>query len=92
MIARRTEVDRNFESFQRLLVERQSLLREHQGQWVIMRDGGLVEGQYFSTSLAAMEQGMRSFPDGMFSVQQITKDAADLGFYSHALPIVGHQT
>ena len=77
---REAEADRNFETFKSLLPD---LLKEHGGKYALMRQGKLV--QVLDTARDAMVVGHAQFEDGLFSVQEITDRAVDLGFYSHAM-------
>lgn len=74
------EVDVNFERFQQLLPE---LMKTHAGKYALMR-GGSVEA-FFASPSVAMAAGRSQFPDGLFSVQEVTDRPVDLGFFSHAV-------
>lgn len=73
-------VDRNYEAFKGLLPD---MLKEHPGKFVVMRDGEVIET--FDTVRDAVVFGTKTYDDGLFSVQEITDTAVDLGFFSHAL-------
>jgi hypothetical protein len=77
---RQSEADKNFEAFKAILP---GLLEAHGGKYAVLRHGELV--QVFDTARDAMLFGSAEFDDGMFSVQEITDQAVDLGFYSHAV-------
>jgi hypothetical protein len=77
----RQEVDRNYDAFNRVLG---SILEEHRDQLALMRDG-LIVG-YFQTPKEALRAAYERFPDGIFSIQEVTDEPIDLGFWSH----VGH--
>ena len=77
----RLEVDRNYDAFVRILGK---ILDDHRDQLALMRDGGVVG--YFDTPRQALEAAARSFPDGIFSIQEVTDEALDLGFWSHVAP------
>jgi hypothetical protein len=81
------EVDRNYDVFRRLLP---TILNDHRGSYALMRDGEIVT--YFTTALDARAAGEKLFPDGLFSVQQVTDAAIDLGFFSYAVPVVRLQS
>ena len=74
------EVDRNFEAFQKILPE---LLQSHSGKFALLRHEEVVE--FFDSAGDAMIFGTREYPDGLFSVQQVKEEIADLGYFSHAL-------
>ena len=75
------EVDRNYDAFVRMLGK---ILGEHRDQLALMRDGDVVG--YFDTPRQALEAASQSFPDGIFSIQEVTDEPIDLGFWSHVAP------
>jgi hypothetical protein len=77
--AQRREVDRNYDCFQRQLG---AILREHEGQYALMRDGRIVG--YFDSVRAALIEAANSYQDRIFSVQEVTAEPVDLGAFSHA--------
>lgn len=74
----REEVDRNYDAFTRMLG---TILSEHRDQLALMRDG-LIVG-YFETPRQALEAAYEHYPDGVFSIQEVTDEPLDLGFWSH---------
>jgi hypothetical protein len=77
----RLEVDRNYDSFMRMLG---AILPEHRDELALMRDGNIVG--YFKTPKEALRAAVERFPDRIFSIQEVTDEPLDLGFWSH----VGH--
>lgn len=77
----RREVDRNYDAFTRLLG---AILADHRDQLALMRDGQIVG--YFDSPRKALEAASEMFPDSIFSLQEVTDEPIDLGFWSH----VGH--
>lgn len=77
----RREIDRNYDAFMRNLG---SIINEHRDQLALMRDGIIVG--YFDTPREALRAASEQFPDGIFSIQEVTDEPIDLGFWSH----VGH--
>ena len=77
----RQQVDRNYDAFTRILG---SILLEHRDQLALMRDGSIVG--YYDTPREALRAASELFPDGVFSIQEVTDEPIDLGFWSH----VGH--
>ena len=75
-----TEVDANFEAFQKMLPE---LLGRESNRWALMRRGECVG--FFDTLRDAHIAGHALFEDDLFSVQQVTAEAVDLGWFSHAV-------
>lgn len=75
------EVDHNYDAFMRMLSD---LLPDHRDQLALMRDGQVVG--FFGTPRELLEAAAERFPDGIFSVQEVTDEPLDLGFWSH----VGH--
>lgn len=83
MQRQREEVDRNYDAFKRMLP---SLLPEHRDQLALMRDERIVG--YFDTPHNALEAGYERFPDGIFSVQDVTDVSLFLGYCPYADPRV----
>ena len=78
VVRQRQEVDRNYDAFTRVLG---SILRAHRDQLALMRDGQIVG--YFDTPKDALRAASERFPDGIFSIQEVTDEPIDLGFWSH---------
>ena len=74
----RLEVDRNYDVFMRMLG---TLLRDHRDQLALMRDGKVVG--FYKTPREALEAASKKFSDGIFSIQEVTDEPIDLGFWSH---------
>lgn len=72
------EVDRNYDAFMRVL---RSIVGEHRDQLALMRDGSIIE--YFDKPGDAYRAGVKRYPDGIFSIQEVTDEPIDLGFWSH---------
>jgi hypothetical protein len=72
------EVDRNYDSFMRVL---SSFLPEHRDQYALMRDGKAVG--FYDTPKRALIAAAAKFPDSIFSIQEVTDEPIDLGFWSH---------
>ena len=75
------QVDQNYDAFVRVLG---SILADHRDKLALMRDGKIVG--YFSTPREALLAATERFPDDIFSIQEVTDEPIDLGFWSH----VGH--
>jgi hypothetical protein len=74
----RSEVDRNYDAFVRMLG---TILPQHRDKLALMRDGAIVA--YYSSPGEAHRAGVERFPDGVFSIQEVTDEPIDLGFWSH---------
>jgi hypothetical protein len=74
----RAEVERNYDAFVRLLA---GIIADHRDQLALMRDGGIVD--YFDRPGDAYRADVTRFPDGIFSIQEVTDEPIDLGFWSH---------
>jgi hypothetical protein len=72
------EVDRNYDVFMRML---SSILDDHRDEYALMRDGKIVE--FFAKPGDAYRTGVARFPDQIFSIQEVTDEPIDLGFWSH---------
>jgi hypothetical protein len=75
-----SEVRTNYEAFLKKLPE---LLATHRGKIALMHAGEVVE--IFDTVGDAYKAGMKSYGEGLFSIQEITDSAVDLGFFNHAV-------
>jgi len=74
------EIERNFAAFIDMLPE---LLRDSLGRYVLLRDQKL-EGVY-PTAGEADRAGYEKFRDEPYSIQLVTDEPIDLGFYSYAI-------
>jgi hypothetical protein len=74
----KAEVDHNYDAFVRMLG---GILADHRDQLALMRDGRIVD--FFDRPGDAYRTGMERFPDGIFSIQEVTDEPIDLGFWSH---------
>lgn len=74
------QVDENYAAFRKLLPE---LLLTHAGKFAVMHDGAVVE--FFDSLSDAARFGHLKYGGIDFSVQQVTSQAVNLGFYSYAL-------
>lgn len=72
------EVDRNYDFFMRHLRE---YLDAHRDQYALLKSASVVE--FFAKPGDAYREGLRRFPDRIFSIQEVTDEPIDLGFFSH---------
>ena len=72
------QVDLNYDAFVRMLG---GILDDHRDQLALMRDGKIVG--FFDTPKEALQAADAMFPDEVFSLQEVTDEAIDLGFWSH---------
>lgn len=77
-IGQKLEVDRNYDAFVRTL---STILPQHRGQYALMRHGKIVE--FFDRPAAANVAGCERYQDGQFSIQEVTDEPIDLGFWSN---------
>lgn len=75
----REEVERNYRAFRKRLPD---ILNEHRNKFALMRDARIVD--FFDTSRDAFVAGANIYADGRFSIQEVTDQAVDLGYLSHA--------
>ena len=75
------EVDRNYEEFQKMLP---GLLPAYRDKFALMK-GGKILG-YYSTAQDAAQAAQTFIDDGLFSIQEITDTAINLGFFTYAVP------
>ncbi len=74
-----TEVDRNYEAF---VAQLPDIIRSHSGQCALLHSEQIVG--YFESALEAVMEGYRRFGQGGYSVQEVTTESDNLGFYSYA--------
>lgn len=72
------QVDRNYDAFQRMLSQ---ILPTHRDKLALMRDGQIVG--YYETPHEALVAADAKYPDQIFSIQEVTDEPIDLGFWSH---------
>jgi len=73
-------VNDNFIAFQQMLPD---LMQTQAGKYALLKDQKVVET--FDSIGDAIKFAQTKYPDGLYSVQQITRDVEDLGFFSHAI-------
>jgi len=73
------EIDKNFDFFQRTLG---NYLPEYEGKFALLRDCDVI--RFFDSPAEAEQVGEQEFDDGLYSVQQVSRAPADLGFFSYA--------
>ena len=74
------EIDANLEYFQKELPNIDSA---NQGKFALLRHKKIIG--FYDTVMDAVTAGNTAYSDQIFSVQQVTEEAADLGFFSHAV-------
>jgi hypothetical protein len=72
------EVDANYDYFLRHLGE---FLTDHAGRYAVLKDRKVVD--FFDQPGEAYRFARESIPDGVFSIQEVTDEPIDLGFFSH---------
>ena len=77
---RQIEINRNYDFFQRNLAK---FLNAHAGEYALLRSGDAVS--FHSGPGIAYRAGLALFPDEIFSVQKVTDEVEDLGFFSIAI-------
>ena len=78
--SKQEEVDRNFAFYQ---AELPKVLPQYRGKYALLRDRRIVG--YYETIVDAQTSGNALYADGLFSVQKVSDESIDLGFYSHAM-------
>jgi hypothetical protein len=73
-------VSKNFEAFQKELPR---LLTTHSGKFALMRDEKVIE--FFDSIGDAIKYARDNFPDDLYSIQLVTQEVEDLGYFSHAV-------
>ncbi len=82
MMSKQDEVDRNYEAFLNLLP---AILPAHRDRFALMKDQKIVA--YFSTSEDARVAAQCFISDGLYSIQQVTDMAVNLGYFTNAVPV-----
>ena len=75
------ELEENYKAFEKLMP---NFRAQDNGKFVLMRNGKQVN--IFDSAKDAVIFAEAQFPDGMYSVQQVTSKVVDLGYFSHAVP------
>ena len=73
------EIERNFFAFQSLV---SGLLPAHRDWFALLRDRAIVS--LHERLSEAIAEGELKFSDGHYSIQSVTDQPLDLGFFSHA--------
>lgn len=74
------EIDRNLEKFLEILPQ---LSRDHLGKWALLRRGSVVG--FYQSAMDAQIAGNVEFDDEMFSIQPVTTEPEELGYFSYAV-------
>lgn len=81
-MAQQKEVDRNYAAFSQMLPE---LTAEHGETFALMK-GGRVLG-FFKNAEEARTYAVASIEDGLYSIQFVSREPIDLGFFTFAVPV-----
>lgn len=74
------EIDKNFDYFLRNVG---TFIASHRGKFALLHNAELVG---FHDSIVDAERiGESKFPGGFFSIQEVTDQPVDLGFFTHAI-------
>lgn len=79
---RQDEIDRNLAFF---IQQLPSIPPELAGKFAIIRHQEIIG--YYDTAADAISSATKLYQDGIYSIQQVTGSAVNLGFYSHAVPL-----
>ncbi len=74
------EVENNFIFFQD---ELKNLLPENYGKFALIKNQKIAD--FFETREDASKAGRIAYQDKIFSIQEVTEEVIDLGYYSHAI-------
>lgn len=77
--ALRAEIQFNYDAFQRALA---TFLPNELNRYALLRRGEVFA--FFDRPGAADVAGSQSFPDGLYSIQQVTDEPVELGVYANA--------
>jgi hypothetical protein len=73
------EIDQNFDFFQRNLSD---YIPRFEGKFALLKNCAVV--RFFDSAFEAEQAGEKEFSDGLYSIQQVSRAPADLGFFSYA--------
>ena len=73
------QVDENFSQFKELMAQG-SIPQKYFGSYALMKDGQIKA--YLNTWEDAINAS-KLIEDGIFSIQQVSNDIVDIGFFSH---------
>lgn len=73
------EIDRNFDFFERHISD---FIEGNKGKFALLRKSKVVA--FHDTIAGAEKAGVSEFQDGVFSIQEVTDEPVDLGFFTHA--------
>ena len=77
---KRAELNKNFSAMSEKMTE---FLALHRNKYALMRDGEVVE--FYVSWQDAYRTGRKFYDDGLFSVQKVSNQQEDLGFFSYAV-------
>jgi len=80
--AHQVEVDENYDEFQNLLPDLKAV---YPNKFALMKNRKILG--FYSSAADASTAGLSFISDGIYSVQQVTDAAIDLGFYNNAVPV-----
>jgi hypothetical protein len=84
--AKQQEIESNLQSFLAVLP---TIPATQKGKFALLRHKEIIG--YYDTVADALRTAQHLYSDNMFSVQQVTDVAVNLGFYSYAVPLAGAQ-
>jgi hypothetical protein len=76
------EVERNYAEFTKLLP---TIDHSRANKFALMKDGKIID--FFSTAEDARTAATHFIRDGIFSIQKVSRDEINLGFYNNAIPV-----
>ena len=80
--AQLVEIDRNFDFFQSEMAE-SHIDSQYYGKFALLKGQKIVD--YFDTRQEAYCTAMSEYEDHIFSIQEVSNQKIDLGFYSRAI-------
>lgn len=72
------ELDRNYDAFKAALPE---IIDQFRDAYALVRDGSVLS--IYDTMKDAYQAGWRRFGDDLFSVQKVTDEVVNLGYFSY---------
>lgn len=77
--AREAEIEQNYQFFQGRVGD---LMKNHAGEFAVLKNREII--RMCGTVAEAIAVGYSKDEGGLFSIQEVTDEPLDLGFFSHA--------
>jgi hypothetical protein len=76
------EIDQNLDAFKKELPK---LMKDHRNRYALLKDKKIVG--IYDTIRDAQTAAGQLYPDKLYSIQKVTNESIDLGYFSHAMRV-----